>query len=89
MPTHTTATATHDPSRVCDLYLSSRQRRILNPLSVVRDRTHILMDTSQIRFHCAMIGTPFGEFYVSTGLGLDTQTFGQTHLRCYEGILDV
>ena len=29
---YTTATATQDPSRVCHLYLSSRQRQILNPL---------------------------------------------------------
>ena len=26
--------------------------------SKARDRTSILMDTSQIRFHCATIGTP-------------------------------
>ena len=30
---YTTATATLDPSRVCDLHLSSGQHRILNPLS--------------------------------------------------------
>ena len=35
-----------------------QQRRILNPLSEARDRTHILMDTCWIRFHCAMMGTP-------------------------------
>ena len=28
-----TATATSDPSRICDLYHSSRQHQILNPLS--------------------------------------------------------
>ena len=33
----TTATATQDPSRVCDLDHSSRQHWILNPLSKARD----------------------------------------------------
>ena len=32
-PAYARATATPDPSRVCDLHPSSRQRRILNPLS--------------------------------------------------------
>ena len=32
-----TATATQDPSRICDLHHNSRQCRILNPLSEVRD----------------------------------------------------
>ena len=40
----TTATATPDPSRICDLHHSSWQCWILTPLSEVRDRTHILMD---------------------------------------------
>ena len=31
---------------------------ILNPLSDARDQTHILMDTIQIRFPCAIRGTP-------------------------------
>ena len=54
LPAHATATATAtwDPKRVCDLCHSSRQCRILNALSYARDRTSILMDTSQIRFPC-------------------------------------
>ena len=36
------------PSRTCDLHPSTRQRRILNPLSKARDRTYVLMDTSQV-----------------------------------------
>ena len=52
------ATATWDPSHVCDLHHSSQQRWILNPLSKARDQTCILMDTSQIRFRCAMTGSP-------------------------------
>ena len=33
---------------LCDLHYSSQQHWILNPLSEARDRTHILMDTSQV-----------------------------------------
>ena len=36
-PAYTTATATPDLSRFCDLHHSSRQRWILNPLSEARD----------------------------------------------------
>ena len=37
---YATATATPDPSLICDL----------NPLSGVRDQTRILMDTSRVRY---------------------------------------
>ena len=37
------ATATQDPSYICDLRHSSWQRQILNPLSEVRDWTYNLM----------------------------------------------
>ena len=43
------ATATPDLSRVCNLRRSSRQYRILNPLSEAKDRTLILMEISQVR----------------------------------------
>ena len=42
-PAHARATETQDPSHVCNLHHSSRQRRILNPLSKARDRTRNLM----------------------------------------------
>ena len=42
LPACTTATATPDPSHICDLLHSSWQRRILNPLSEARDQTYIL-----------------------------------------------
>jgi len=45
---YTTATAILDPSCICDLHHSSRQRWILNPLSEARDQTCILMDTSRV-----------------------------------------
>ena len=48
VPTYITATATPDLSCVRDLYHSSLQHRIPNPLSEARDQTCILMDTSQI-----------------------------------------
>ena len=41
-----TVTATQDLSRVFDLYHSSQQHRILNPLSEAGDRTCVLMDAS-------------------------------------------
>jgi len=48
------------------LHHSPWQRRILNPLSKARDRTHNLMVPSRIRFHCNMTGTPtFSFFYFS------------------------
>ena len=36
----------------------SQQHRILNPLSEARDRTHILVDTSWVYYHCATTGPP-------------------------------
>ena len=48
LPAYTRATAARDLSRVCDLHHRSWQRRILNPLSKARDRTHILMDASSL-----------------------------------------
>ena len=55
---YTTATATPDPSHIFNLHHGSRQCRSLNPLSEARDRTCVLMVTSQIRFHWATMGTP-------------------------------
>ena len=41
-----TATATQDPSRVCNLHHSSQQCQNFNSLREARDRTHVLMDGS-------------------------------------------
>ena len=54
---YTTAIATQDPSRICNLRHSSWQRWILNPLSEARDQNHNLMVPSRIWFHCTMAGT--------------------------------
>ena len=56
---YTTATATSDPSYICDLHHSSQQHWILNPLREVRDRTHNLMVTSWICFRWDTTGTPY------------------------------
>ena len=46
MLAYATATATGNPSHICNPYHTSRWRQILNPVSEARDQTHILMDTS-------------------------------------------
>ena len=50
LPTFARATVMWDPSCICDLRHSSRQCWILNPPSKARDRTHILIDTSQVHY---------------------------------------
>ena len=51
LPAYAMVTAIWDLSRVCDLHHSLRQHQILDPLSEVRDRIHILMDASWIHCH--------------------------------------
>ena len=58
LPAYTTATAMPDPSCLCDLYHSSWQCRILNPLSEAKDWTCVLMDTNWLCYRWAMMGTP-------------------------------
>ena len=53
LPAYAAVTATPEPSCICSLHHSSRQRRIPTPLSEARDGTHILIDPSRMRFHCA------------------------------------
>jgi len=54
LPAIATATATRDPSQICDIHHSSRQCRIPNLLWEARNQTCIIMDTSP----CATTGTP-------------------------------
>ena len=71
---YATATATPDPSLVCDLHHSSRQCQIPNPLSDARDRTCVLKDPNQVRFHWATTGTPFsGSFEVCSEIWMVKQ----------------
>ena len=48
LPVYTTATATPDPSHICNLCLSLRQCQILHLLSKARDQACILVDASQV-----------------------------------------
>ena len=50
LPDYVTATATPDPSHICNLHYSSQQCHILNPLSKARDQTRILMDISWVHY---------------------------------------
>ena len=63
LPAYTPAAAMPDPSLVCDLYHSSREHWIFNPLNEARDRTCTFMVPSQIRFCCTTAGTPLFYFY--------------------------
>ena len=45
LPAYTTATATQDPSRICNLRQSLWQGQILNPLSKAKGQTHIFTGT--------------------------------------------
>ena len=67
---YATATATRDPSYICDLHHSSQQCQIPNPLIEARDQICILTDTSQIHFRCARMGTHIPDLPESTTLGM-------------------
>ena len=62
-------------SYICDLYLSLRQCQILNPLSVTRDQTHILMDTSHFLNPLSHNGNSerIRAFYLSLGTCLKSE----------------
>ena len=59
------ATATQDPSLVCDPHYSSQQHQTPNPLSEARNQTCNLVVPSQIRFCCARTGIPLPLFFFS------------------------
>ena len=60
---YATSTTTWDPSHVCELHHSSPHCWILNPLNRARDRTWVLMDTSQVCCHWATMGTLIPTMY--------------------------
>ena len=64
LPAYATTTAKWDPSCICDLHHSSRQCWILKPLSGAKDRTCVLMDTSQLHYHWATMGTPLPAVWI-------------------------
>ena len=62
---YTTATAKQDLSHICNLYHSSWQQQILNPLSEARDRNRNLLVTSQDSFLLRRNGNSLKLFYES------------------------
>ena len=58
LPACTTATATQEPNRVCDLHHNSQKCQIPNPRSEARDQTHNPMVPSRIHLRCTRTGTP-------------------------------
>ena len=58
LPAYTRATATLDPSHICDVCCSLWQCQILNTTSEARNWTLILMDTSQVLNQLSHMGTP-------------------------------
>ena len=68
LPVYTTATAVRILSCICDLQHSSRQRRILNPLSKARDQTLVLMDPRRGVFLLSHSGSSQACYYSSQPL---------------------
>ena len=60
-----------DLSHICDLHHSSWQYQLLNPLNEAKDQTCNFMDTNQIHFRWAMMGTLYLESWF---LSSDLQT---------------
>ena len=75
LPACSAATPMPDPSHICDLHHSSRQYRILNPLSEARDQTRTLMVPRRIRFRRAMTGTPTSQSFMQIVLALHPLSF--------------
>ena len=72
LPAYPRATAMWGQSCVYDLHHSLWQCRILDQLSKARDRTHILMDASEIRFYCTTAG-PLALHILNLRLPIDIQ----------------
>ena len=88
------ATATQDPSCVCDLHHSSQQCRILNPRSEARDQTHVLMGTSWVRYPWGTRGTPSFLFstcmsylYILEIMPLSSELFATIFSHCIGSLL--
>uniref|UniRef100_A0A8D0ZUG5 Kazal-like domain-containing protein n=1 Tax=Sus scrofa TaxID=9823 RepID=A0A8D0ZUG5_PIG len=82
LPAYATATATPDLSLICDLHHSSRQHRLLNPLSKARDQTCNLTVPSQIHFRCTTRGTPL--FFTESGTSVsEIISHGELFLLTY------
>ena len=67
LPAYTIATATPNQSHIFSPHHSSWQCWILSPLSEAKDRTWVLVDTSQIHYHWATTRTPCIFVFLSLG----------------------
>ena len=72
-----TATAMWDLSCVCNQHHSSWQCQILKPLSEAKYQTWVLMDSSQVRYCWAMMGTSRVVFRGFPGCGIFTAKTGK------------
>ena len=64
MQAYTTTQATPDLSYVCHLHHRPLQCWLLNLTSEARDRTRVLIDANQIRFHWGMMGITLFSIFV-------------------------
>ena len=69
LPACTTATATPDPSHICDPRCSLRQCQILNPLSEARNGSHILLDTNQVLHPLSHNGNSLNRLFFKAAVG--------------------
>ena len=66
-----------DLSHICDLNHSLWKCQILKIFSETRYQTHVLMNTSQVHYHWAMLGTPGYYFsYLHSSLYFHTSNWG-------------
>ena len=66
---YATATATQNPSHICNLHHSSQQHWVLNPLSKARNQTQVLMDTEPC-WECPLVSFLISPFSSSLGSSL-------------------
>ena len=86
LPTYAAVTAMPDLSQICNLHHSSWQHCILDPLRKARDRTCVLMDTTQVLYHQATTGTPnqFSDYALRSPLKTSTR-WGKAPKQVGEG----
>ena len=72
--------AMQDLSCVCNLYHSSRQCWILNPLTEAGERTCNVMVPSWIHFHRATMGTPILTIYIIDIMDCEMDYLGRPNL---------
>ena len=71
LPAYSTATATPDPSHICDLHYSSWQCQMLNPLSEARDQTLIGFSIAELQCELLKVclSTSYSQFEINNWLG--------------------